>query len=171
MLAALATEDEVRGVLERHALDLAAHNAPDEWVLSGELVRICAAGRELPSARRLPVSGAWHGRSMAGAVTELEELIRALQPGPARARIICNATGEEVDGPRFLPSLAGQLTRVVRWAGSMESLAAAGVTDLVAVGPGHVLRGLARKNLGQRIRVHTTEDAEDLARTVELLRG
>jgi malonyl CoA-acyl carrier protein transacylase len=83
--------------------------------------------------------------------------------------VICNATGEEVAVEHFLSQLAAQLTRPVLWAGTMTTLATAGVTDVVTVGPGHVLRGLLRKNLDQAIRVHTTEDARDLARTAEIL--
>jgi [acyl-carrier-protein] S-malonyltransferase len=165
MLALLAVDrSAVDRVLARHAVDLAAHNAPDEWVVSGPSAELRAVAHELPS-RPLAVSGAWHGRAMAGALTELARALRALPLGPARARVISNATGAEVSPERFVEYLGGQLTRPVLWAGTMAALATAEITDIVTVGPGRVLRGLVRKNLGQAIRVHTTEDADDLART------
>jgi [acyl-carrier-protein] S-malonyltransferase len=170
MLALLEIDQAaVEGALARHSVDLAAHNAPGEWVVSGALHELRELARDLP-ARLLPVSGAWHGRAMAGVVPELEKALSAVCPETTGAvRVICNATGEEVAVEHFLSQLAAQLTRPVLWAGTMTTLATAGVTDVVTVGPGHVLRGLLRKNLDQAIRVHTTEDARDLARTAEIL--
>ena len=41
------------------------------------------------------------------------------------------------------------------------------VTDYVTVGPGRVLRGLLRQNLGGRVRVHPAADLDDVLRFVE----
>ena len=62
-----------------------------------------------------------------------------------------------------LPSrIAGQLTRPIQWAGTLATLVARGVTDLVTLGPGRVLRAHVRKNLGANIRVHAAFDTADL---------
>jgi malonyl CoA-acyl carrier protein transacylase len=65
--------------------------------------------------------------------------------------------------------LAGQLVRPVQWMASLDTLETMGVTDIITVGPGRILRGLVRKNLGSRVRVHTTDF--DLDRTIEQLKG
>ncbi len=141
----------------RHGtVDLAAHNAPNEWVLAGDPAALRAVAART-QARLLPVSGAWHGRAMAGALDDLRRAVDALPVGEAAASMVCNATGA-VEPPAKIPRLlAGQLTAPVQWARTMETLKREGVTDLVTVGPGKVLRGLVRKNLGTSVGVHTAE--------------
>ncbi|MFH2006124.1 MAG: ACP S-malonyltransferase [bacterium] len=150
------------------AVALAAHNGPQEWVLSG-------AGEALESvnaryaSRFLPVSGAWHGPSMAGAVEPLRSALEAAARPAEASRFVSNRDGT-VAGPEAIPALlAEQLVRTVQWAAVLRALVEYGATDLVTVGPGRVLRGLVRKNLGDRLRVHTTEDRDELKKTIELV--
>ena len=143
----------------RHGMvDLAAHNATGEWVLAGDLTALKAVAARTPS-RLLPVSGAWHGRAMAGAQQELGRRIQALPRGEATATLVCNASGLVEPAPQIPRLLAGQLTAPVQWARTMETLLREGVTDLVTLGPGKVLRGLVRKNLGGAASVHGTDGA------------
>lgn len=150
----------------RGELYLAAHNAPDEWVLTGEVEALLAVGTFLPS-RQLHSAGAWHCGAMSGAVDELRREMEALPAAGADTPMICNATGEPAPPERIPELLAGQLIKPVQWARTMETLGRAGVTDLVTVGPGKVLRGLARKNLGAGIRVHASESPAHLDRTLK----
>jgi acyl transferase domain-containing protein len=53
----------------------------------------------------------------------------------------------------------------VQFTQALATLLQLGVDTLICVGPGLVMRGLIRKNLGTRVKVFTTEDAADLART------
>jgi [acyl-carrier-protein] S-malonyltransferase len=150
---------------------LAAVNAPAQWVLSGEWPALDAIAAQFPS-RRLPVAGAWHCPLMAAAVPEFLGELRALTPGPLTAALIVNRSGRALGKTDDLcEALAGQLVRPVQWAASLETLDSLVVTDIVTVGPGRILRGLIRKNIGTRVRVHTTEDDADVERTVQRLRG
>ena len=89
-----------------------------------------------------------------------------ITPSDARVPIIRNSDGAL---GHSLESLADQLTRPVQFVAALQTAVAQGVDTLVTVGPGAVLRGLVRRNLGQSVRVHTTEDLRDFERTVSAL--
>jgi [acyl-carrier-protein] S-malonyltransferase len=148
---------------------IAAHNAPDQWIVSGEwnALRQLATRYAAPP---IPVAGAWHTDVLAGAVDEFRTASRRFLSAPPRVPLVSNGTGFMVTAQEDLPDLlAMQFIRPVQWAQTMTTLADSGVTDLVTVGPGRVLRGLARFNLGDRCMVHGTETADELERTAGTL--
>lgn len=162
-LIAVHSEDEAQRLLLSHpGLRLAARNAPDEVVLSG-------LAADLPaSARRVPVSGPWHHDAMADAVAPFRAALDAVPhhaPLLPCVRNLDGAPGLTVD------ALADQLTRPVEFTRCLSTARALGADTFVTVGPGLVLRGLVRKTLGAGVRVLTTEDAADLARTLAALQG
>jgi [acyl-carrier-protein] S-malonyltransferase len=173
----LALLEPTSGALEaaialgaRHGvIGLAAINAPDQCVLAGEVRSLEAVAAEFPS-RRLAVTGAWHCDLMAGASQELLGEFRALRVSPLQTTFVVNRTGQALrETDDVCDVLAGQLVRPVQWMASLDTLETMGVTDIITVGPGRILRGLVRKNLGSRVRVHTTDF--DLDRTIEQLKG
>jgi len=135
------------------ALELAAVNARDEFVLGGAL-------EVLPPLRRVPVSGAWHTSAMAGAVGPFREALTSKQPRPLTTPLVRNLDGAEV---RDCTSLPAQLERTVEFVRVLDALVSRGVDEVVVLGPGLVLRGLLRRH-GGALRVHTTEDEVDLRR-------
>lgn len=149
-LLAMPSLEAANAVLH-HGLQLAAINAPDEVVVSGPEAALRRAG-----GKRVPVSGAWHSEAMAGAVEEF----RSLLPLPA--------TGEtglllRAADPR---TLADDLVNPVYFSAALHAAVARGIDTFITVGPGLVLRGLVRRNLGTTVKVLTTEDAADFDRTV-----
>lgn len=174
MVALFGGEQQVASALESARLegiaDLAGHNAPDEWVLSGEpqALRAAAAGC---SARPLRVAGAWHSRLLARAVGPFQRCLAALRPGRLRSRLVSNGTGGFCQDEELAEGLAQQLVRPVLWAQCLRTLADAGVSHFVTVGPGRILRGLLRKNLGRQIRILSTESQRAMDATVAALRG
>jgi len=173
MLALLqATEESAHAALALGSrlgtVDLAAVNAPDQWVLSGETRPLEAIAAQF-SSYRLPVAGAWHSKLMAGALPELLRGFQGLAIRPLRASLLLNRDGRPAVDVSTLPEiLAGQLVRPVYWARTLATLHDLEVTDIVTVGPGRVLRGLIRKSLGDRVRIHMTEG--DLGRTIDGLK-
>lgn len=151
-----------RGEGERW-LQLAALNAPDEVVVSGPDEALRGIG-----GVRVPVSGAWHSDAMAGAVDELRAALRALDLHDAKVPLIRNLDGAL---GHSLDTLADQLTKPVHFTAALQTAVSQGVDTFVTVGPGAVLRGLVRKNLGTSVRVLTTENASDFERTARDLRG
>ena len=147
-------------------LAIAAHNAPEEWVLSGDHPALARAQARMPS-RRLAVAGAWHSPAMAGAVAELTAALGEVPRAPGRAALVSNRTGQvaaEADIPALL---AGQLVRPIRFVAALETVRACRLSRLIAVGPGKLLRALVRRTLGPDIEVrvvNSDRDAQALAR-------
>jgi len=168
-----ASEESAHAALalgRRHGVvDLAAINAPDQWVVSGENVALDAIAARFPS-HRLAVAGAWHSRLMAEALPELTLALRTLSMQPLKTRLVANRDGLPVtEAADLAETLAGQLVRPVLWAESLRTLGRLEVTDIVTVGPGRVLRGLIRKSLGNSARIHMTDI--DLGKTIQVLKG
>jgi [acyl-carrier-protein] S-malonyltransferase len=145
---------------------IAAHNAFDQWVVSGEwaALRSIAARSD---ATTLPVEGAWHSDAMAGAVDEYREILRRSLTMPMRVPLVSNRTGAIVERVNELPDLlALQLTHPVEWVATMDTLTRFGITNVLAVGPVKAIRGLLRRGLEPRVAIHAVESPDDLSRIV-----
>jgi [acyl-carrier-protein] S-malonyltransferase len=156
-----------RRVANYGAVGIAAHNGPDEFVLSGRTVAL----RALPEECRptpLATSGPWHSAAMEDAVDEYrQELLRALRGHP-RVRLVCNATGAVVGPDDDLAELlARQLTRPVEWVATMRTIARLGVSTVFTVGPAKALRRLARQALAGTASVLGVDEPRRLPLPVE----
>lgn len=165
------TEDEVREALvlgrSRGIVALGAHNAPDQWVLSGErpaLQGIAAAFR----GTWVPTSGAWHSPLMEGAAPAVARCVAGLEARPMRITMFGGGSGRIIADHEVEDAIVGQLTRPVRWVSCIAELVAHGMTHAIVVGPGRALRGLVRC-IAPEVTVLTTESIEDLERIVGAL--
>ncbi|HVE83365.1 MAG TPA: ACP S-malonyltransferase [Myxococcales bacterium] len=138
---------------------VAAHNSPDQWVLSGAGRALAAVAARFPTVP-LPVSGPWHSELMADAERRWEDSLRLLRWRAPRVALVANRTGQVVGPEEDLPApLAGQLTRPVRWADTLRTLAGLGVDAWHVLGPGKTLRALCRENLGLAVQVQVLDGA------------
>ena len=146
------------------AICIAAHNAPEEWVVGGDPAPIAWLAARLPSAR-LAVAGAWHSPAMAGAAAEFTAAIAAVPQRAPRARMIANRDGRFVDGADVPERLAGQLVRPIEWVASLATLASAlpAPARLLAIGPGKLLRRLVRDCLGDAREVEIVDGERAIA--------
>ncbi len=134
---------------------VAAYNADDEVVVSGDVEAIERLGRMRPDATRLRVSGAWHSPSMAFAVEPFRAALGGALAGRAmRIPLLSATTAGIASASQVAEVLARGLVSPVRWAASLRAL---DVTDLVLAPPTRVSRSLARRTLGRTIAI------EDLA--------
>lgn len=153
-------------------IHIAAYNAPEEWVITGDRAAIDAVARSFPVVLLPAMEGAWHSEHMVGAVAEYRRALAAATRSPLGARLICNHTGRPVaDGAAVPELLAVQLTHPIRWVRTLHAAQEVGVDAFVTIGPGKVLRSFIRKTLGRRARVLATENRSALARTIEELTG
>jgi [acyl-carrier-protein] S-malonyltransferase len=168
-----AIEEAIRPLAGRGVLAVATVNAPTQVALSGDPELLGAAEGLLgarPEAKvtRLRVSGAWHSAQMEPAAADFARALAAAPIGAGDGGIpmIFNRHGREASDPAEVRALlAGQLTTPVRWDLVSARLADLGVTDLVEIGPGKVLRGLARLNPPTAaLRVHGVSDLRSLER-------
>ena len=150
----------------RGALALAAQNAPDEWVLSGEAPALALVASRFRSVR-LRTEGPWHSEAMAGAVEELSRTLHDVPRRKASGRLVANRTGAVVEHEDEIPALfADQLVQPIHWMTVLRTLRDRGVRRFVTVGPGKVLRGLLRKNFGTDVGALSTETPLELDQTI-----
>jgi [acyl-carrier-protein] S-malonyltransferase len=129
------------------SLVLAAHNADDEWILSGDEA---ALGR----GSRLRVSGAWHSPAMAGVVAPfLAHASAALAGRSARARLLSAVDARVAEPADVSQKLASGLVSPVRWVETLRALPGLGVTHLAMAPPGRLSRSLVRRTLGTTLDV------------------
>jgi len=151
-------------------------NTPTQTVISGEIAavdRACelARARGAKRALRLEVSGAFHSPLMESAAQGLAEILDATSVADARMPVIANATAAPVAAASAIrASLKAQLLSPVRWADSMRALAAEGFTTAVELGPGNVLKGLARATAPE-LQVHSVSDPAGLEAALAVLAG
>ncbi len=170
MAAVLGLEDQqVVEVCNRVPGAVAANfNAPGQVVISGEAEAVARAGKlaEEAGAKRvveLPVSGAFHSPLMAPAARQLADLLQAVEFRAPQVPVLTNVAAAPVSDPQQLQEqLIQQMTSPVRWTAIMQCLAGLGAQSALEVGPGSVLRGLARRAAPQ-VKVAGAGTAADLA--------
>lgn len=153
-LAVVESREKVdQAIRESPSLQLALINAPDEFVLGGPEAAVRALG-----TRRVPVSGPWHTVAMQPAAAAWSESLAAISPRPERVPVLTpwDALSSRLTTTFDFPEL---LCRVPS------------VDGYVTVGPGLVLRGLLRRNLGASIPVWTAERPSDIDRLSDIVRS
>lgn len=134
-------------------VQIAAQNAPDQIVLSGESAAVESAAEKLKAAGAkntvvLKTSGAWHSHLMEPAKPPLRRAIESADWRAPAIPVVANATASpfpaaDPEGLRDL--LVMQLTSPIRFVECVQTMRALGVEAFVELGPGKVLRGLVKK--------------------------
>ncbi len=96
----------------------------------------------------LEVGGAFHSPLMEPARRGLEEYLSGLTFLAPRAPVVANVTAEPAATPDDVRDLlVQQVTSPVRWSQTMNYLLANGVGQIIEIGPGRVLSGLAKRDM------------------------
>jgi [acyl-carrier-protein] S-malonyltransferase len=146
-LAAAAAE----GPGGREVCQLANDNEPTQAVISGAKTAIDRAAKlaKEHGVRRfvaLNVSAPFHCALMQPAADAMAEALATTTVNPPAVPLIANVTAAPVADPAEIKRrLVEQVTGTVRWRESVAAMAAAGVTDIVELGAGKVLAGLAKR--------------------------
>ncbi|NUO37690.1 MAG: ACP S-malonyltransferase [Gemmatimonadaceae bacterium] len=126
-------------------------NAPGQVVISGEVggVERASTLAKEAGAKAIPlkVSGAFHSPLMADAAAGLEAALDLAHFGDPRFPVYANVNAQPVESAALARRLlVEQLTAPVQWARELEHIAALHPDALyVELGPGAVLKGLAKK--------------------------
>lgn len=126
-------------------------NAPTQIVISGEVDAVKAAmdAAATGGARRvieLNVSGAFHSELLKDAREGMADFLSRVAFEKPQALFVPNVSGNVQDDPEEIRrGLVDQIVSPVRWVDSMRALMNRKVSLFLEVGPGNVLRGLARK--------------------------
>ena len=154
MAAIINLDDEkIRQICEsiNEVVVPANFNSPGQVVISGSVKGIeiaCEKMKEAGAKRALPlkVGGAFHSPLMEPAREELAEAIQKTKFSVGICPVYQNVTGQAVQDPEIIKAnLIKQLTAPVCWTQTMENMIAAGVNQVIEVGPGTVLQGLFRR--------------------------
>ncbi len=142
-VAGEAASGEVCGV--------ANDNGAGQVVVSGDRTAVeravaAAAAKGAKRSIMLPVSAPFHCALMAPAAREMEEALSEISLREPHVPLIANVTAAPVSDPDEIRRLlVEQVTGLVRWRESVLAMKAAGVHELVELGAGRVLSGLAKR--------------------------
>lgn len=131
--------------------DVANDNAPGQVVLSGAQTAIVRAAEiaKTKGAKRaimLPVSAPFHCALMQPAADAMAEALARVTIAPPRVPVVANVTAQAESDPATISRLlVQQVTGLVRWRECVLYMAEHGVGELVELGAGKVLSGLARR--------------------------
>jgi [acyl-carrier-protein] S-malonyltransferase len=143
--------EEICGAVSgEEAVAIAAHNAPRQFVISGDAAplerAILAAKERGGTALRLPISVPGHTPVMRDAAEELGRQINVTRFRSPSAPLVSNidggllTTGEEVR-----QELADQICAAVQWVRCMGAMVNQGISTFVEIGPGRSLTNIARR--------------------------
>lgn len=142
-------------------------NANGQVVISGHaaaVARACDFAKERGAKRamELPVSAPFHCGLMQPAADEMQAALAETTINAPCVPLIANVTAQAVsDGDTIRDLLVQQVTGSVRWRESMIWAADNGVTELVEIGSGKVLTGIA-KRIDGRLAAKALNTPEDI---------
>jgi [acyl-carrier-protein] S-malonyltransferase len=152
---------------------VANDNAPGQVVIAGTPDGIASLRRHVRDAggRALPldVEGAFHSPAMASAVPEVAAVLQGMVVRDPQVPLVTGTSVQPLrTGSQVAAALVDGILAPVRWRDVQARLAELGVTDLIEVGPGGVLAGLARRSAPE-LTVHTVATPADLDPVVDAL--
>lgn len=131
--------------------EAANDNAPGQVVVSGAKAAVeraveIAKSKGAKRAVLLPVSAPFHCALMQPAADRMAEALAEVKIAAPILPVVANVRAEAVSDPEVIRQLlVQQVTGAVRWRETVLWMATQGITELVEVGAGKVLSGLAKR--------------------------
>ena len=149
-------------------------NSDGQVVLSGSMAAIDRAVEIAPEfgARKcvkLAVSAPFHSPFMRPAADAMARAFMEVEAHNAEIPLIANVLAEPItEHKEIIKHLIEQVTGTVRWRETMAYLQEQGVTDLVELGAGKVLSGIAKRSHKEMnaFSVGSAEEIEELAKNL-----
>lgn len=157
------TEDLCKGF----GCEIANLNCPGQIVVSGKTnnIELFASIAKEKGAKRvlmLDVSGPFHSSLMTSARDKLKDYIDRVQISAPRIPFISNVDAKvQSDPSKIKENLISQVNTKTLWEESVRSVAQSGVTTFLEIGPGQVLKGLAKK-IDSKLEVRNIGTSADL---------
>ena len=149
-------------------------NAPGQIVISGNKAAVNRA-LELAAERGcrrnvvLPVSAPFHCSLMKPAAEVMETALADVPLSPPVVPLVANVTAESVNDPSLVRQLlVKQVTGMVRWRESVLYMKEQKVTELVELGAGKVLSGLARR-IDRDLSARSVQSPDDIEAVLKYL--
>lgn len=149
-------------------------NSDGQVVLSGSMAAIDRAveiASEFGARKcvKLAVSAPFHSPFMRPAADAMARVFMEVEAHDAEIPLVANVLAEPItDHKEIIKHLIEQVTGTVRWRETMAYLQEQGVTDLVELGAGKVLSGIAKRSHKEMnaFSVGSVEDIEELAKNL-----
>lgn len=149
-------------------------NSDGQVVLSGSMAAIdraveIAAEFGARKCVKLAVSAPFHSPFMRPAADAMARAFMDVEAYDAEIPLVTNVLAEPItDHKEIIKHLIEQVTGTVRWRETMAYLQEQGVTDLVELGAGKVLSGIAKRSHKEMnaFSVGSVEDIEELAKNL-----
>jgi len=151
-------------------------NSEGQVVVSGhkEAVERAVALASERGARKavvLPVSAPFHCMLMSPAAEAMEPALADTQFNKPIVPVVTNVTAQAEDNPERLKELlVEQITGMVRWRESVLYMSDQGVDQMVELGAGKVLSGLARR-IDRSVKCESVGTPEQVEALIEKLKG
>ncbi len=144
----------------------ANYNSPGQIVIAGSAAAVAKAG-ELVALRKgkaiaLKVSAPFHCQLMHPAAEVVRAALDSIEVSVPQFLVVANVDAVGRTEPaQIKDALVRQVDAPVRWQATVESMAAAGVTHAIEIGPGKVLQGLV-KRIAKEVKLYGVSDAASL---------
>jgi len=161
------SKEALENICKNTNVQIANLNCPGQIVISGltddinktaELARTEGASRVIV----LDVSGPFHSIYMRDAANRLEKEFESVRFSSPKFPIVANVTaGYETSIEDIKKNLLFQVSGSVLWEDSVRLMVKDGVTTFMEIGPGTVLKGLARR-IDSNIKVYNIGKAQEI---------
>ena len=147
-------------------VEIANDNAPGQVVISGDLktlnlITSLAKESGVRKIIKLSVSAPFHCSLMKSAADTMEKAFQDINILEPNFPIISNVSAIPETSPQIIKNnLILQVTKTVRWRETMASLSRLGISQIVEMGTGKVLTGLAKRGANNlsALNLETSED-------------
>ncbi|MFH1189497.1 MAG: ACP S-malonyltransferase [Candidatus Omnitrophota bacterium] len=161
----------VESLCKGFGCEVANLNCPGQIVVSGKTNNIelfASLAREKGAKRviMLDVSGPFHSSLMAPARDKLRDLIEKVRIDVPRIPFISNVDAQvQTDPGRIKDNLISQVVSRTLWEESMKLAVRSGIRTFLEIGPGQVLKGIARK-IDPKLDVRNIGASQDIRQPV-----
>ncbi len=161
-------QDKLREIVKDAGCEIANFNALDQTVITGMAPAVEKACQMIAAAGGkkiipLDVSGAFHSSLMRPAAEKFALALKDVALSVSDIKVVANVDARpQMSSEAIRSNLPRQIYSPVQWVGTVRFLASQGVSDLVEIGPGRVLKGLVRK-IDPALNVQNIQAPEDIA--------
>jgi len=153
-------------ICKQTGAEVANFNSNEQIVITGHRSKVDAAIEAIKAAGGqkvipLTVSGAFHSSLMNSAAAKFALSLKTTHLQPEIVPVLSNFTGKPHGTNEIQNNLANQITGSVQWVKDVEYMAAQGITQMIEIGPGKVLKGLIRR-INPAITVVNIEKPQDI---------
>lgn len=152
---------------ENNVCQIANDNGGGQLVISGHTAAVEKAMEDAQKqgakrAIRLAVSAPFHCVLMESVASELKDAFENIKMHKAQIPIVCNVMAQPISEPDEIKTqLVAQITARVRWREIIEFMGKNNVEEVVEVGSGKVLSGLARR-IDKNMKTYSVETKDDM---------